>query len=120
MANTQGGLKRIISATRYSAEGLLAALRSEAAFRLELYLAAVLIPLAFYVQVSSAERALLIASVFLILIVELINSGIEAIVDRISLEKHPLSKKAKDVGSAAVFMSLVCAFIVWVIVCGGF
>ena len=109
----QTGLKRILNATGYSLDGLRAAFNGEAAFRQLVLLNAVLIPLAFVVQVSAGERALLIAVCLLALIVELFNSAVEAAIDRISLERHPLSKNAKDMGSAAQFIALSIIAVVW-------
>jgi diacylglycerol kinase (ATP) len=110
------GIIRIIKAFGYSMAGLRAAFVSEAAFRQELALAVVMIPLALWVEVSPAERALLLVSVFLVLIVELLNSAIEAIVDRVGTEHHELSGKAKDIGSAAVFVALVLVAVVWAVI----
>ena len=114
------GLARLWHATRYSLDGLGAAYATQAAFRQELALAALLIPLAVVLTVFSpltwGECALLVASVLLILIVELINSAIESVVDRISDERHALSKRAKDAGSAAVLVSLTTCAVVWALV----
>lgn len=88
----------------------------EPAFRLELALAVVLIPLAFYVTEAAASRALLIGSVLLVLMVEVINSAIEAVVDRVSLERHDLAGRAKDLGSAAVFLALANVVVIWLII----
>lgn len=110
------GLQRVINATRYSFEGLLAAARHEDAFRQELLLAAVLIPLGLWLGNGGIERALLAGSVLVVLVVELLNSAVEATVDRVSLEDHRLAKRAKDLGSAAVMMSLVTAAVVWLLV----
>jgi diacylglycerol kinase (ATP) len=110
------GLKRLISAVRNSFAGLAAAVRHEDAFRMELVLAAVLIPLGLWLGNTGVERALLAGSVLLVLIVELVNSAIEATVDRISLEEHPLAERAKDMGSAAVMLSLVAVGSVWLFV----
>ncbi len=107
------GLRRIINATGYSFAGLRDAFRHEDAFRQEVLLAAVLIPLAFLFQVGALERAVMIGSVLLVLIVELLNSAIEATVDRVSLDRHELAKRAKDIGSAAVFLSLTNVAVVW-------
>lgn len=107
------GLRRIINAAFYSLEGLRAAFRHEDAFRQEVFLAAILLPLAFYIDVSGVERALMIFSILLVLIVELLNSAVEAAVDRISLENHALAKRAKDIGSAAVLISLVNVAATW-------
>ena len=110
------GLRRIVNAARYSIDGLVAAARNEDAFRQELILAAVFVPLAFWVGRNGVERALLIGSVLLILIVELLNSAIEATVDRISFDNHRLAKRAKDIGSAAVMLSITTAAAVWLLV----
>lgn len=110
------GLRRIWNAVFYSLDGLRAALRHEHAFRQEALCALVLIPLALWLPVTGVGRALMIGSVLLVLIVELLNSAIEAVVDRISLENHDLSKRGKDMGSAAVMLSLVNAVVVWMLV----
>lgn len=107
------GLKRVINAFFYSLEGFGAAWKHEDAFRQESLLALVLIPLAFFLTDAGLERGLMIASILLVLIVELINSAIEATVDRISLENHVLAKRAKDIGSAAVLISLINVLTVW-------
>ena len=107
------GLKRLLNASRYSAQGIKQAFNGEAAFREEVYVAAILLPLTLWLDVSSVERVLLIATVVLVLIIELINSAIEAVVDRIGAEKHPLSGQAKDMGSAAVLFSLLLAVVTW-------
>jgi diacylglycerol kinase (ATP) len=110
------GLRRLINACGYSINGLRAAYRLEDAFRQEIGLAALLLPTALLLHVNASERALLLASVFLVLIVELLNSAIEAAVDRISLDDHELAKVAKDIGSAAVMLSLACLATIWVVV----
>ena len=110
------GLRRILHATRYSIAGLRAAWRHEAAFRHECLLAALLVPLAFWIGRSAAERALLIGSCLLVLIVELLNSAVEAAVDRVGAERHPLAGRAKDLGSAAVLIGLVLAGTVWALI----
>lgn len=110
------GLRRVWSALQYSLAGLRAAYSCEHAFRQETLLAAILIPLSFFLPVAWTGRALMIASVLLVLIVELINSAIEAAVDRVSLDRHHLSKRAKDVGSAAVLLALLNVLAVWVCV----
>ena len=110
------GFRRIVSAWRHSLAGLRAAHAGEDAFRQEMWLAAILIPLSLFLPASGTGRALMIASVLLVLIVELINSAIEAVVDRISLDRHPLSRRAKDLGSAAVFLALLNVPAVWVCV----
>ncbi len=106
------GFSRVWHATGYSMAGLRAGWE-EAAFRLEACLAFVLLPLAFWVGRSWVEVALLAGSVLLVMMVELLNTGIEAAIDRIGLERHALSKRAKDMGSAAVFLALVLAGGIW-------
>ena len=113
------GLRRVIDATRYSLAGLAAAARHDDAFRQELVLCAVLAPLGLWLGETGAERALLLGSLLLILIVDLLNSALEAAVDRISLERHLLAGRAKDMGSAAVMLSLVNAGVVWLLVLFG-
>ena len=113
------GLRRVWRALHYSLAGLRAAYTCEDAFRQETLLAAILIPLSFFLPVAWTGRALMIASVLLVLIVELINSAIEAVVDRVSLDHHHLSKRAKDVGSAAVFLALTNVVAVWACVLAG-
>lgn len=110
------GVARIVQAFFNSLSGLADAWRHESAFRQEILLAAVLVPTAFAVPVGAAERAILIGSVLLVLIVELLNSSIEAAIDRISFEHHSLSKRAKDIGSAAVFVALVLMALVWAVI----
>lgn len=110
------GLRRILNALRYSLDGLRAAYRHEDAFRQEVLLAAMLLPAAFVVPTTGIGRALLVASVLLVLVVELLNSAVEAAVDRISLENHLLAKRAKDIGSAAVLLSLLNVAAVWALV----
>lgn len=109
----QTGLKRILNASGYSLDGLTAAFKGEAAFRQLVLLNVILIPLSFLFYVSRGERAILIAVCLLALIVELLNSAIEAAIDRISLDRHPLSKNAKDMGSAAQFVALTMIAVVW-------
>ena len=110
------GLRRLFNALFYSLDGFRAAFRHEDAFRQEALLAAVAVPLAFWLGKTAPERALMVGSVLLVLIVELLNSAIEAAVDRISLEHHHLIKRAKDMGSAAVLVSLINAAVIWGIV----
>lgn len=110
------GLRRLISATRNSLAGLREAIRHEDAFRMELVLAAVLLPLVFFLDASRVEKAVLAASVVMVLVVELLNSAIEATVDRISFENHRLAKRAKDIGSAAVMLALVAAGLAWLFI----
>ncbi|ADI28573.1 diacylglycerol kinase [Methylotenera versatilis] len=107
------GLRRLINAFGYSVEGFKAAFKHEDAFRQEVFLAIVLIPLAFYLGKTSIEKALMIASVLLVMIVELLNSAVEAAVDHTSTEHHTLAKRAKDIGSAAVFFALTIVLVVW-------
>ncbi len=110
------GLARIIRAARYSWQGLVTCYKTEAAFRQELALAVVLLPLGLWLGDNGIERALLAGSVLLVLIVELINTGVEYVVDRIGAEYHELSGKAKDIASAAVFLALVNLALVWVLI----
>ena len=112
----QTGLKRILNAAGYSFDGLRAAFTGEAAFRQLVLLNVVMIPLAFFFDVSRGERALMIAVCLVALIVELLNSAVEAAIDRISLERHPLSKNAKDMGSAAQFVALSLIGSVWLVI----
>ena len=107
------GLVRLMNAFGYSLEGFKAAFKHEDAFRQEVFLAIVLIPLAVYLGKSSIERALMITSILLVLIVELLNSAIEAAVDHTSTEHNALAKRAKDIGSAAVFLALSIVAAVW-------
>jgi diacylglycerol kinase (ATP) len=113
------GFTRIWNALHYSLDGLSAAFQHEDAFRWEVLLALVLIPLALYAPAPGAGKALLIGAVLLVLIVELLNSGIEAVTDRVSLEDHVLAKRAKDMGSAAVMLSLINVPVVWLLVLFG-
>lgn len=110
------GFTRILRAAGYSWAGLRAAFRHEAAFRQELALCCLLIPLGVWLGETGIERALLLGSLLLVLIVELINSAIEAVVDRFGGEQHELSGRAKDIGSAAVFIALLNVVIVWVLI----
>ncbi len=110
------GVARILDATRYSMQGLKAAFVNEAAFRQELLLCVVFIPVGLWLGVDGVERALLIGSLLLVLMVELLNSAIEAIVDRIGTDWSPLAGRAKDIGSAAVFISLLNAGTIWILV----
>ncbi len=113
---SKGGLARVFKALGYTWDGLKAAARHEEAFKQELFLVVPLSLAAWFVPVSFVERALLFSVLQLILIVELINSAIEANTDHISLDRHPLAKRAKDMGSAAVFLAIVIAVAVWVCV----
>ncbi len=110
------GLRRVLNAAGYSADGLRAAFRHEDAFRQELLLSCVLIPLGIWLGNTGIERALMTFSVLLVLMFELVNSAIEATVDRISLENHLLAKRAKDIGSAAVMIALANVALVWALV----
>ncbi|SPB16328.1 diacylglycerol kinase [Caballeronia novacaledonica] len=112
------GLLRALFALRHSWAGIVATWREESAFRQEMCIAIALLPIAAFVEVSAAERVLLAGSVLLVLLVELLNSSIEAAIDRISLERHELSGRAKDCGSAAVMIALVIAAMTWGVICG--
>lgn len=107
------GIERIVRATGYSIEGLATAYRGESAFRQETWLAVLMLPLSVWLGRSWIEVALLAGSVMLVLIVELLNSGIESAIDRVSFEMHDLSKRAKDLASAAVFLSLLLCSGIW-------
>ena len=107
------GLTRLLNAFGYSVAGFRAAYKHEDAFRQEIHLAAILIPLALWLPATHIGKALMIGSVLLVIMIELINSAIEATVDRISLENHDLAKRAKDIGSSAVLVSLINVVIVW-------
>jgi diacylglycerol kinase (ATP) len=109
-------LTRLSKATGYSLAGLRAAWIQEASFRFEVIVAVPLMPLALWWGESGLQRALLIGSLLLILLVELLNSGVEAAVDRVSLDHNPLSERAKDLGSAAVFVAILNAVIVWTLI----
>ena len=110
------GLRRLINAFGYSRDGFAAAWKHEAAFREELMLAAIAIPAGFWLGQTGIERALLVGAILIVLIVELLNSAIEAVVDRVSAERHELSKRAKDIGSAAVLVTLMLAGAVWALI----
>ncbi|MFK5915433.1 MAG: diacylglycerol kinase [Woeseiaceae bacterium] len=110
------GFARIFDAAGYSWLGYKAAFKNEAAFRQELFLGLLLLPVAIYFAETNVELALLIGSLFLVLIVELLNSGIEAVVDRVSNEHHELSGRAKDLGAAAVMTALINVIVVWAII----
>jgi len=107
------GFTRLINASIYSWRGLIAAFKHEQAFRLEFYLLLVFIPLAFYLTEAALERALMVGSWLLVMVVELINSAIEAVVDRFGGEQHELSGRAKDIGSAAVTVAIVLSAVLW-------
>lgn len=116
MASQVKGFTRVIKAAGYSLKGLKAAWVNEAAFRQESVAAIIAIFIAFYLDISYIDRVLLVSSVVLVAIVELLNSAIEAVVDRIGSEYHELSGRAKDIGSAAVFVSIGLALFIWVLV----
>lgn len=107
------GIRRILRATKYSSQGLREAWKHEAAFRQEVLLLVVLMPVALWLGGTPIERAALIGSLLLVIIVELLNSAVEAAIDRLGDEQHELSGRAKDLGSAAVFMSLTLATLIW-------
>jgi len=113
MKATATGIKRIINAFGYSYSGFKQTFKSEAAFRQDLAFCAIMFILSFFVKATAVEWVLMIASLFFILIMELINTAIEAIIDRISADYHELSKKAKDIGSLLVLMAFIMMFIVW-------
>ena len=113
MHNKSGGVRRIWKAALYSVAGMRAAWKNEAAFRQELLLCLLLVPAAFWVGDDAIERFLLIGSCLFVLVVELLNSAIEAVVDRIGADRHELSGRAKDMASAAVFISLCLALLCW-------
>jgi diacylglycerol kinase (ATP) len=113
------GLRRVWNAFFYSIDGLRAALRHEDAFRQEVILAVLLIPAALLMPAAGSGKALMVGAVLLVLIVELLNSAVEAAVDRISLENHALAKRAKDIGSAAVLLALINVPVVWGLVLFG-
>lgn len=110
------GIRRLQNAFGYSLEGFKAAYKHEDAFRQEVLISIILTPLAFYLGNSAIEIALMVASVLLVLIVELLNSAVEAVVDRVSIERHELAKRAKDIGSAAVFIALLILVVVWCLI----
>ena len=110
---SKGGLSRLLNALRYSMRGLAAAFRHEAAFRQESLLAAVLVPLAIWISDSVSQALLLIGALAFVLIVELLNSALEALADTVTLEEHPLIARAKDLGSAAVLLAIIVALLVW-------
>ena len=116
MREKAAGFERLMRATGYSLAGLRSCLRTEAAFRQELALAVVAAPLAFWLGKTGIERALLVGSLMLVLIVELLTTAVEVVVDRVGFESHELSGRAKDLGSAAVMLSLLNALIVWLLV----
>lgn len=107
------GLRRLMNAFGYSMDGFKAAYQHEDAFRQEVWLSIVLIPLAFYLEHEALHRVLMVGSVILVMIVELLNSAVEAVVDRVSIERHALAKRAKDIGSAAVLLALLNLTVIW-------
>ncbi len=111
-----GGFSRVVKATQYSWRGLRAAYRHEEAFRQELWLSLILIPLGFWLGQTGMEKALLISSVMLLPLVEMLNSAIEAVVDRIGDEHHELAGRAKDMASAAVAIAIAIIVVVWVLI----
>ena len=116
MTTKTTGLTHLIRSTQYSLKGLKAAIRYETAFRHELSLSAVLVPIAIWLAPNIWQFLALVAPLFLLLIVELLNSAVEAVVDRIGLERHELSGRAKDLGSAAVFVTLCLLVLIWGVV----
>jgi diacylglycerol kinase (ATP) len=114
--NQQSEIKRLFLACKYSAQGFKACYKSEAAFKLEVRLTLILLPLGCFLGESPVEKVLLITPIFIVLIVEMLNSAIEAVVDRISAEQHELSGFAKDVASAAVALSLIIFLMTWLII----
>ncbi|KXW55435.1 diacylglycerol kinase [Ferrovum sp. PN-J185] len=112
----KSGIRRIINALGYSIQGLKAAYHHESAFRQEVILSVLLIPISLFLKTSGVGHALMVGSVLLVLLVELLNSAVEAAVDRVSLEKHRLSKRAKDIGSAAVLISLINVAVIWLLI----
>ncbi|MSQ54437.1 MAG: diacylglycerol kinase [Betaproteobacteria bacterium] len=110
------GVRRLVAAARYSLQGFAAALRHEEAFRMEVGLAMVLVPAGIWIGASGTAKALLAGSVLLVLVIELLNSALESAVDRISPDDHPLSGRAKDIGSAAVVLSIGGAVLTWTLV----
>jgi len=114
--NIKQGLHRILKAFVYSYDGFKAILKSEPAFRQELVLVAVLAPLSLRFDVSTASHAIMIFSLFFILFAEMVNTAIEVVIDRISPDVHPLSKKAKDIGSLMVLLAFINVFVIWAVI----
>ena len=112
------GFRRLVGALKYSTQGLTHMVRNEAAFRQELMACCVLVPLALWLPLGAVEKLLLLGALALVLITEIINSAIEAVVDRVSLERHPLAGRAKDMGSAAVFVAVIWGVVVWLTLTG--
>lgn len=119
MKNEATGFKRLVAAAGFSMAGLSSAYKTEAAFRQEVWLSVVLIPLAVYLGDNATEISLLIGSILLLMIIELLNTAVEIVVDRIGDEYHELSGRAKDTGSAAVFLAIVLVVVVWLSVLVG-
>jgi diacylglycerol kinase (ATP) len=117
--DTAGPIARLVRATLFSLNGLQSAIRTEPALRLELLILILLFPGAFVLTSEAVERALLIGSWMLVIVIEVVNSAIETIVDRIGFERHELSGRAKDLGSAAVFCAIALATVVWILVLTG-
>lgn len=107
------GIRRLLNACKYSSQGLQACFRSEEAFRQEVFLALIMIPLGLYLGDSAVEKILLAGSILMLMTVEIINTAIERVVDRISFDRHELSKEAKDMGSAAVMIAIVLVIMTW-------
>ncbi len=118
LVRSAGDIRRLIRATRYSIAGLRTAISEESAFRQEVLLFVILAPLGAWLGQNAVERALLLGSLLLVLVVELLNSAVEAIIDRIGIERSELSGRAKDLGSAAVFLSLAQVLLVWGLILG--
>lgn len=108
------GIKRLFNAANFSWQGVSAAWKNEEAFRQEVVIALVLIPVALYLDLSAFEKALMISSILLIMIVEILNSAVEAVVDLVTDEKEKLAGRAKDMGSAAVMLALINAAVIWI------
>lgn len=115
---SRGGIGRIYHACRYSLQGFAHALRHEAAFRQELCVAVPAAVLVYFLPVGAERKILLLASLVLVLVAELLNSAVEAAVDRVSLERHPLAGRAKDLGSAAVMLTILLTIITWAVLAG--
>ena len=113
------GFEHLVKATGYSLAGLRAAVKHEEAFRQELLALVIVVPVALWLGKSGIERALLLGSCLLVIVIELVNSAIEAVVDRIGSERNELAGRAKDLGSAAVFCAIVLAIVVWLLVLAG-
>jgi len=114
MIEKNKGFTRVYKAAGYSYKGIVAALKYEAAFRQEMMLAVIMVPLTFWLPVTKLERIVMVSAIVFVLVVELLNSGIEAVVDRVGFEQHELAGRAKDMGSAAVLISLCLCGYVWV------